>query len=263
MLFKKCELHSVDFTPTYGKSVENFETWATQMELSNLASWLLPQLVAHFGTWTLVYNGDKIDCLETIRQNCSDPQTRAFYTLSRIKRSVLVKNQTKSPDYATLTPLILMGFKRMQGISYETWKTAKDLSWILEPRLYESVVLDSQVIDACCNLGSSRLIEIRDQGLFARTGAKAGQMKPARSTWSLTGIQDTELGSLPKVTQTILTQCWLAHPESRTPYMILDLQDWDSMPKPLVTNEIFKSVPTLPSTKKPAKDVAEIMPWDL
>jgi hypothetical protein len=124
-------------------------------------------------------------------------------------------------------------------------------------------VLDSQVIDACCNLGSSRLIEIRDQGLFARTGAKAGQMKPARSTWSLTGIQDTELGSLPKITQTILTQCWLAHPESRTPYMILDLQDWDSMPKPLVTNEIFKAVPTLPSTKKPAKDVAEIMPWDL
>ncbi len=46
MLFKKQELQSIDFEPTYGKSVEVFETWATQMELSHLHGWLLPQLLS-------------------------------------------------------------------------------------------------------------------------------------------------------------------------------------------------------------------------
>lgn len=264
MLFKKQELHSIDFSPTYDKSVETFEAWAESNELSHLHGWLLPQLVAHFGTWTLVKTAEgQIDCLATIKHNCPDPKTRAFYTLSRIKRSILVANQTKSPDYATLTPLIMMGQKRMAGVSYESWRTAKDLSWILEPRLYSAVVLESDVLETCCSLGSDRLIEIRDQGLLARTGTKAGQMKPAKSTWSLTGIQDTELGSLPKITQTILTQCWLAHPESRTPYMILDLQNWDQMPQPLLTNDIFKAVPAAVPSTKPVKETANLMPWDL
>jgi hypothetical protein len=264
MLFKKQELHQIDFEPTYGKSVESFEAWAESHELSHLAPWLLPQLVAWFGTWKLISSDDRIDCLATIKHNCPDPQSRAFYTLSRIKRSVLVQNQTKSPDYATLTPLILMGQKRMAGVNYESWRTAKDLSWILEPRLYEAVMLDPEVAETCCNLGSDRLIEIRDQGLLARTGKYAGSKKPAKSTWSLTGIQNTEIGSLPKITQTILTQCWLAHPESRTPYMILDLQNWDAMPAPLITNDIFKAVvQPQPSIKKQTKELATIMPWDL
>ena len=263
MLFKKQELQSLDLEPTYGKSVEVFETWATQMELSHLHGWLLPQLVAHFGTWTLVYDGDQIDCLRTIKQNCNDPKQRAFYTLSRIKRSVLVPSQTKAPDYATLTPLILMGQKRMKGVNYESWRTAKDLSWILEPRLHEALLLEPLTIAECCSLGSDRLTQIRDQGLLARTGAKAGQLKPAKSTWSLTGIQDTEIGHLPKITQTMLTQCWLAHPESRTPYMILDLQNWDAMPKPLVTNDIFKPVVQEQQTKKQVRETASSMPWDL
>jgi hypothetical protein len=264
MLFKKQELHSIDFTPTYNQSVETFEAWCESHELSHLYGWLLPQLVAWFGTWTLVKDASgEIDCLATIRQNCPDPQSRAFYTLSRIKRSVLVANQTRSPDYATLTPLILMGQKRMAGVSYETWRTATNLSWILEPRLYSALVLEPEVLGAACSLGSDRLIQIRDQGLLARTGTKAGQMKPAKSTWSLTGIQDTELGSLPKITQTILTQCWLAHPESRTPYMILDLQNWDAMPQPLLTNDIFKAVPAAVPSTKPVKETANLMPWDL
>jgi hypothetical protein len=250
MLFKKQEL--------------SFEAWAESMELSHLATWLLPQLVAWYGNWKLIFGDDKIDCLATIKHNCPCPQTRAFYTLSRIKRSILVSNQTRSPDYATLTPLILMGQKRMRGVSYESWRTARELGWMLEPRLYEAIMLDSEIVDAVCSLGSQRLIEIRDQGLLARTGVKAGQIKPAKSTWSLTGIQSTELGSLPKLTQTILTQCWLAHPESRTSYMMLDLQDWDSMPQPLVTNDIFKAVvQAQPTTKKQPKEKAELLPWDL
>jgi hypothetical protein len=261
MLFRKQEINSLDFTGTEGMNVEAWETWAEQMQLSHLHGWLLPQLVAWYGNWTLVYDNDTIDCLETIKHNCSDPKSRAFYMLSRIKRSLLVAQQTKTPDYASLTPLILMGQKRMKGLDYESWKNSSGLQYILEPRLFSAMILAPEDLEICASLGSDRLKEIQVQGLTTKTGKTAGSMKPARSTWSLTGIQDTEIGHLPKLTQTILTQCWLAHPELRTPYMVLDLQNWDSMPQPLVTNDIFKAVQTQQPTKM--KELADVLPWDL
>lgn len=278
MLFKKQEIHSIDFTGTEGLSLEGWETWAESVSLSHLHTWLLPQLVAWYGNWTLVYTTEDqsthnesthnesththvIDCLATVKANCPDPKSRAFYMLSRIKRSLLLATQTKSPDYATLTPLIMMGQKRMQGIDYETWRNSSGLQYMLEPRLFSAVVLGSEDLETCGSLGSSRLLEIQKQGLTTKSGKTAGSIKPARSTWSLSGIQDTEIGHLPKLTQTILTQCWLAHPELRTPYMILDLQDWDRMPQPLTTNDIFKAVHPQQPTK--TKELADVLPWNI
>jgi hypothetical protein len=166
---------------------------------------------------------------------------------------------TRSPDYGTLTPLILMGLKRMQGIGYETWRQSSGLQYMLEPRLCTAVCLNSEDLEICGGLGSNRLLEIQKQGLTTKSGKTAGSIKPARSTWSLSGLQDTEIAHLPKLTQTILTQCWLAHPELRTPYMILDLQNWDTMPQPLVTNDIFKAV----QTQQPKQELAGVLPWDL
>jgi hypothetical protein len=263
MLFKKQELHSIDFSGTEHLNVEAWETWADTMNLSHLHTWLLPQLVAWYGSWTLVYKDDVIDCLGSIKANCPDPKSRAFYMLSRIKRSFLVAQQIKSPEYATLTPLILMGQKRMKGINYESWKTAKDLQWILEPRLLEAVMLSDTDLTIIDGLGSERLLEIQTQGLTTKSGKTAGTQKPAKSTWSLTGIQDTEIGHLPKITQTILAQCWLAHPEIRTPYMILDPQNWDNMPQPLTSSNIFKAEPIQEQPKKQAREMANLMPWDL
>lgn len=263
MLFKKCEIYSIDFSGTEHLDLQGWETWAESTSLSHLHTWLLPQLVAYFGTWTLVYTSSgEIDCLATVKQNCVDPQSRAFYMLSRIKRSLLCATQTKFPDYATLTPLILMGQKRMKGVDYELWKTAKDLQWILEPRLLEAAILQPEDLLMIGSLGSERLIEIQTQGLTTKSGKTAGSQKPAKSTWSLSGIQDTEIGHLPKLTQTILTQCWLAHPELRTPYMILNFSSWDSMPSPLISTNLFKEVPTL-TKQESNKDTANLMPWDL
>jgi hypothetical protein len=261
MLFKKQEIHSLDFTGTEGLNTEGWETWAESVSLSHLHTWLLPQLVAWYGNWTLVYDNDTIDCLATVKLNCPDPKSRAFYMLSRIKRSLLVAQQTKTPDYATFTPLILMGQKRMKGLDYESWKSSTGLQYILEPRLFDAVVLAPEDLEICGGLGSDRLREIQVQGLTTKSGKTAGSIKPAKSTWSLTGIQDTEIGHLPKLTQTLLTQCWLAHPELRTPYMVLDLQNWDSMPQPLVTNDIFKAVPEQQPNK--SREVADVLPWDL
>ena len=143
----------------------------------------------------------------------------------------------------------------MQGVSYETWKNCAGLDYILEPRLFEAVTCDVP------NLGSERLLEIRTQGLTTRSGKSAGQLKSAESTWSLNGIQDTELGHLPKLTQSILTQIWLAHPTHRSNLMILDLHDWDHMPEPLIAPTIFKQ-PIKESVAINTKETAKtLLPW--
>ena len=175
-----------------------------------------------------------------------------LYLLSRINRSRLIKAQSQHPEYATFTPIIALGLKRSQNIKYEFWRGFTGREWIIEPRLLQAI--DVQ----CPTLGSDRLLEIRDQGLSTKSGKNAGTKKSVVSTWALYGIQDTELGHLPKLTQTMLTQCWITHPTKRTGDMILDPLDWDHIPPPLVTAEIFEQPNPKPITAKPR----QALPWD-
>jgi hypothetical protein len=143
-------------------------------------------------------------------------------------------------------------------VGYEQWRGLDNLAYVMEPRLLEAVTV------VCPSLGSERLLAIRQQGLLQRSGIKAGQMKPAETTWSLTGITDTELGHLPKLTQSLLTQIWLAHPSHRHNLMILDPQNWDRMPEPLIANNVFTTpepkeiAPLKESLKESTKT---LLPW--
>lgn len=228
---------------------KEIETWVINNNLCNHASWFLPQLVNYFGTWRLHRDGKT-----TVAENCQTPWSRAIYRISRVKRSMLIRTQTKLPQYGQLTPLLLLGFKRYQGFSYEQFREFNGLEWLLEPDLYTQIILPNQV-----NIPTSRLLEIRAQGLTNKSGQRMGTIKNAESTWTLTGIKDTELGNYPKLVQTMVTQIWLAHPKHRTSDMILDPNDWDSMPQPLVDVDVG-----LPDqTPKVPKNIAsEIMPWD-
>jgi len=236
------------------------EAWSTKNLVNRGGTWLLPQLVAAFGGWTLAKNSrGEIDVVKTLQQNCEHNSTNtALWKLTRIPRTCLVPKQIAQAEYATLTPLVLAGFKRMQGVPYNAWQGLDKLEYIMEPRLLEAVNV------VCPDLGSERLLEIRTQGLTQRSGIKAGQMKPAESTWSLAGIADTELGHLPKLTQTILTQIWLAHPSHRSNLMILDPQNWDRMPEPLITSNIFiKPLPQESAVleEKPKESTKTLLPW--
>lgn len=236
-LIKKQDINYLDFKFICGLTQLELENWCKQEKLPIYHQWLLPQLVAYFGSWELQYQGEKIDILQTLKHNIgSDPKPLALWRLSRLQRSLLLDLQAKNPDYAQLTPLVLMGFKRYQNIPYEQWRGLEHLEHILEPKLMEALVIDDL---SFCDLGSERLLEIRNQGLMNKSGKNAGQLKQADSTWSLTGIQNTEIGHLPKLTQTILCQIWMAHPTKRTQYMLLDFKNWDNQPPPLVSGEIF------------------------
>jgi hypothetical protein len=265
MRITKQDIYELNLAEINSMTDVELEQFCETEMLSHFHSWLLPQLVAHFGTWTLVKDGlGLIDILATLKHNVGqDPLKQALWKLSRVKRSLLVPVMSKSPDYATLTPLVLMGQKRMCGIDYQQWKTLPNLEYVIEPRLWEAVNLNHDDLQLCCSLGSERLLQLRNQGLMQRTGVKAGQLKKAESTWSLTGMAGTEIAHLPKLTQTMLTQIWLAHPSLRTPYMILDPNNWDNLPNPLLTPDIFKA-PEAEITKKQKtkpEPVVDKLPW--
>jgi len=263
MRITKQDIYELDLKGINSMTDTELEEFCESNKLSHFYTWLLPQLVAHFGTWTLAKtDSGSIDVLATLKSNVgTDPKLQAIWKLSRVKRSLLIPVMSKSPDYGTLTPLILMGLKRMQNIPYQSWRGLPNLEYVLESRLLEALNLGVDDLTICRSLGSDRLMELRDQGLMQRTGQKAGQLKKPESTWSLTGMAGTEIAHLPKLTQTMLTQIWLAHPSLRTPYMILDPNNWDNLPAPLINPEIFKAPePEIPLKQKP-EPVVDKLPW--
>lgn len=245
MRLRKQELAALDLDDLADVSDDQFQKQLEARNITNYSSWVLPQLVAIFGQWRLQSTGRA-----TILENCNNNFQRACWRLTRLRRSYLVKNQTQQSEYGQFTPLVLLGFKRMQGFSYEQFRELPDLDLLLEPDLYEAVVLDQPP-----QLTKNRLLEIRQQGLEYKTGPKQGETRPAESTWQLYGIQDTELGIYPKLTQTMIAQCWLAHPKHRRATMILDPNDWDAMPEPLVEMPLTSK----PATAKTTKPTG--LPW--
>ena len=232
------------------------ESWTKSQKVSNWQSWLLPQMVAHFGSWQLKLTGGRIDVRETVKVNCSgNPLAQSMWRISRISRSQIVKVQTKTPEYGALVPLVLLGFKRMQGIPYSRWQGLQDLRLVLEPRLLEALDIEPKRVERLLSLGSDTIIELRSHGLMHKG---TGKPKNPQSTWSLTGMENTELGGLPKITQSIITQIWLAHPQVRHSDMILDLKNWDHMPEPLVKYEVFQTPKTPP---QPSKIKPQNQPW--
>lgn len=264
MKIKKQDLMELDLKSISSMTVVELEEFCQENKLSHFHTWLLPQMVAFFGSWTLKYStSNTIDVLATLKHNVQTKETEAIWKLTRIKRSALIPVMNRSPEYGTLSPLVLMGFRKMQGIPYSSWTGLENLEWILEPRLLEAVALVDEDLQIIRSLGSDRLVEIRDQGLTQRSGEKAGQKKRPESTWSLTGIQDTEIGHLPKLTQSMLCQVWLAHPSLRSPYMIVDPLNWDNQPKPLVVNEIFITPEKAKPASKPITPTPFDLPWNL
>lgn len=260
----KLDIESFDFKLLDSLTESEFLLWTQQHQLTNHREWFLPQLVAQFGRWDFCVRQGKVDVKQTLANNelKTDPKQRVLWKFSRLQRSELVPSQVKFPEYSKLVPLIILAARDYHKIPYSAWQGVDNLNLILEPDLLEA--LDIEGIDDLYGLGSERLLQIREYGLMTKSGNSKGSSKNPLTTWALTGVQDTELGGLPKLTQTILCQIWCAHPQQRHKNMILDLRNWDVMPEPLLSTEILQEPKTKakPKVAKPsAFDLADL-PWN-
>lgn len=250
---KKQHIDQFPFEEYY--KTQDLEGLAEHHGLANLNSWMLPQILAHYGQWQLVKNSSgKVDPELSAKQNITSPWHLGLWrVVTKLKRGSLVKLQG-SPigvNYSALVPIILAGAKRYQNVEYASWAIGPDCKLVAED-LLQAMFCDYP------DLGSERLVEIREQGLTVKSGAKAGSVQKPTSRWTLTGIQDTELFGLPKLAITMLAQIWVAHPSLRTNLMILDPKNWDLMPEPLLSSEIF----IVPGKQQPELSAVVDMPWN-
>jgi hypothetical protein len=252
MNLKSCNIRDLPHELLIAMTDQQLTDWINTNKLYNHHNWLLPQIVAHVANWTPVRLAGVFSCRETMKLSCVSPLDTLCWRLTRLPRSALIKGQVNNAQYSQLVPLLLLAWKQQYGIAYSQWQTATDLSMVLEPKLWEMVNLSDDQREVVLSLGSSELVALRDKGL---RNAKTEGQKSATSTWALTGILDTPLALLPKLTQSVLTQIWLAHPTKRNANMILDPLNWDRIPPPLVSAE-----PLLETTTTPTTDTYKL-PW--
>lgn len=226
---------------------------AAAKSLNLYQPWILPQATAYIAEhWKPKKVGTKYSALATLECLDSDWSKGLWTALVKLKRSLLVQRQAteSGAHYCALVPIILAAYKKYLNIPYSEWESS-ELKYVVDKNLLEAMLCEVP------NLTTDELLQYRELGLTLKTGPKAGQQKPALSTWRLYNLQDTPLHNLPPLAQTMLTQIWCAHPQLRNNYMVLDPQSWDHMPPPLLVEDIFVATPK-PKAKK--SDVWDL-PW--
>jgi len=256
------------------KNASQLEDLAKTHYLTAFNSWMLPQIAAHYGAWKLDYNLEgKVDCHHTAMKNIQTSWELGLWrVVTQLKRGSLVKSQVNPEfcSYSALVPIILMGLKKFQGIKYSQWDITPECK-LIDKNLLEAMtwLADESADDnSLCNyeyaygLGSDKLLELQQHGLLVKTGPSAGVVNKPTSSWCLRGMRGTELAKVPKLAGTMVTQIWVAHPSLRTEYMVLDPHNWDYMPEPLVSPEIFKKLPSNTTFESQQNTFADL-PWNL
>ena len=245
---------------------EVVEPWFLRNQISAKMTWLPFQQAAYFATWTPYKNSQGKYCPElTYNKNVVEPRdlfALGSVIMAKADRDLYFKDAPKTlpKQYASplnpFVPIVLSAFKRHHKIPYMAW----DLSKIsrIENALIASF-RDSQAPE----LTTQEILELRLKALTPVTGKRAGIPSNAATTFTLFHLSDTPLRETPKYVRHQVLQTWCCHPQNRTEYMILDPQDWDRMPKPLVgATDVFAK-----STYVAEKYIAtnydhDSLPWD-
>lgn len=208
---------------------------ANYHQLWNYQTWMMPQILAHFGRWQVQEPKWRLVCQQNIATRWDQGLWRVA---TQINRGQLVKPQNKMPKYGALTPLVLAGIKEQQGILYSSWDIEPGFA-LMEPQLLDSI------LQPCPTPTTSELLLLRESVLVYKSGARRGQRKSAEATWSCGELRGTTLWGTTALQKVMLLQVWLAHPQLRHPLMILDPNNWDQQPPPLVSTEVL-----VPTTKQ-------------
>jgi hypothetical protein len=252
------ELGPEDTVGLYEHAKERtIEEFLKHTNLANNYSWVLPQMVSHFGNWVAVkdeetglYDPVKTQLLNTENDNFAYGVWVIATKVDRTKLANPVKPTRwySLKEFNHLVPLVLWGFKQYQNIPYSKWMR-KGIEKLVDAPLADAML--SQTPD----MTNEELLELRKHGLTVATGAKAGEVKSPVTTSGLSHLATYtkhDISHLNKLAICMITQTWVAHPDNRhLRAQILNPLDWDSVPEPLTGSNVIKSAFDLPSKKVP------------
>lgn len=245
----------------YKNKIENipFEKFVNCLDVEECAKplmlhqpWILPQIQAHIANNWKPQRVGELYCARATMVEMSkqaDLWTKGLYlALQQLKRSTWVYKQAslEGSHYCALVPLILSSYKKYLNIPYQQWNR-EHLQLLVDKPLVEAMLCEPP------QLSVVELLEIRELGLTTKSGKNVGKVANPLTTWRLHGIQQTQLGEIPVLAQTMLTQIWCAHPQWRNDNMVLDPIMWDLMPQQLLTHEVLVEPPQVLKTKEVVK----------
>lgn len=210
--------------------------FAESFDIKN-KSWVYPQIISRIGKWSYIRNSSGLlSGKEVVKRNCVDDFNKGIYAFCMSDERFVDKQYVNS-EYCRMVPLILSAAKKMANFSYYEWDLA-ELHFVVNPQLLEAM----KTIPP--EYSKEELLQFRVEGLTIKSGDKAGRTKSAISTYGLTGLpkelEDGRVGpaKLNKLIPMMLCQTWAAHPNNRNKYMILDPKSWESMPEPLIDEDV-------------------------
>lgn len=240
------------------------QPWMEREDISQKLSWLPQQMMAYFGSWDAVRVDGVYSPLLTVKRNTQERDdlfALGALMLAKAPRSDFFKGAPKgSQQYKSpinpLVPIVLAGFKRYQDIPYEAWDKSE----------IGAIVDDEIAALVGCKLPSLSDVDIfaiRNNALTPKTGARAGKSNNPATTASLYHLQESAIGHLPKLARHMVLQTWAAHPQNRDPYAILDPENWDRVPQPLVegTDLFVPQEQVTPKRTYTSKIATADMPW--
>lgn len=219
-------------------------SFITHCNLGSKHTWVLPQMIATFGTWVAVRGEDglyspKLTFIENTKNNDFN---YGIWAVAMSPRSGLITADNKSgpmyklKQYNHLVPLILAGFKQYQNIKYNSWKR-DEISWLVDEELGKAMLATVP------ELSSEDINDIRAIAHTTKTGNRAGKQSSPITTASLYHLNEYEkydLTGIPKLALIMAIQSWIAHPANRSPNVhILDPRDWDAVPKPSIASSVI------------------------
>jgi hypothetical protein len=228
------------------------EAWIAKNTIPQKLTWFSFQLLAYFGTWRAVkdesglYNAQLTwDANTRLREDYFALGSGLLATSHRPKffKDAPKGNQQYKSPINPLVPIILAGFKKFQGIQYSNWNLL-GLETLLDPDLAKLVGVTVP------DIAVSDIIALRNTAITDRAGPRQGIPNNPATCTKLNHLGDTAIGHLPKLAKYMVLQTWAAHPSNRNEYMILDPNNWDNIPEPLVNKDIFlHQTPTIVKSK--------------
>jgi len=220
------------------------DTWIPRYKLGSLLIAVMPQIMAYItqkpfrlsevstveGKWI---NGKTM--LKNSFDFTSDWDRGLYCFLMLDSRSAYLPTQYKGEgrQFCSLVPLIPYAYKLHHKINYSQWDR-NTLHWVVNPSLCNAMLY---IPDKAYT--REELIHARELGLVYQTGAKAGESRNPVSTFKLWATKGGCMSGVPDLAQVMYTQIWCAHPQNRSHYMVLDPKHWDTMPTPLISENIF------------------------
>lgn len=223
--------------------------------------WILEQMQAYISRMPLVKTSSgKIDGTKTLANaGKSDPVYRGIWLLVTTKNrgDFVLHQNANNVEYSALVPFMLAAYKKYHSIPYSNWENTK---YCFDPKMQAALDTDPELWKACLDLGSETLLEVLDFGLTVK--ADPTRKNKAMSAYRITGKSGTVVDELSPFAQVMLLQFWVAHPQLRTKYMILDPFDWDLMPEPLIKTDIGIEMPRMKNQKVIKEEVELDTPWN-